>query len=400
MNIGMVDNLASRSGVFDWLLGRQGANWTVSHRFVREYVGMSWRGVVWTAPQGYLLEQLGFGWEYSLSGSLMALVYYMGAHTNISGIHDETFRVFFNRGIAASEVYWGWWMWFILCVVSLSQLVRRGRVCLFKKNPYQGIKPYSTWEVVKYLSLNRSPLRLFYDLFICLFNLILCCSLVFYAIVEQSDVRNKAQTFFGLFTAILTLCFSQGWVWNLQFLNWKLKRLKKKVDENQQDPHALSNDSHPHSLWKPLQGQTDTSRKSPNRFNDLGKYEASVAARNGETQLLLSWPYSHPDRISPTGERCNTLILPEGNPSVSCHLHHVFQSTGTSTAFLTVWLSLESWVWLDIFVLVRRLIGLVSLLSVVLTLVLTVVAVVWDFKSPRFVSEPTNIFVLNATLPG
>lgn len=42
---------------------------------------MSLRGLIWTAPQGYILQLLGFGWEYSLSGSLMGLFYFMGALT-------------------------------------------------------------------------------------------------------------------------------------------------------------------------------------------------------------------------------------------------------------------------------------------------------------------------------
>ena len=398
MNIGMVDNFDSRSGVFDWLLGRQGANWTVSHRFAREYAGMSLRGLIWTAPQGYLLERLGFGWEYSLSGSMMGLVYYVGAHTDVSTIHDGNFLEFFSTGIAASEVYWGWWMWFVLSIVCLSQLVRRARIWVYKKNPYLGIKPFSMWEIIKYLSLNRSLFRFMYDFFMCVLNLVYCCSLVFYAIIEQSDIRNKAQTFFGLFTGILLLCFFQGWVWSILFLNWKLKRLAKKAqDLSEQD--VIQSGSQPYTLRTSLiQPQTDGPRRSPGRFNDLDKYEASVAARNGETQPLLSWPFSHPDRISPTGERCNTLMLPEGNPSVSSHLHHVVQPATTSTAFLILWPNLETWVWLDVFVLIRRMIGLVSLLSTILTIVLTVVAVVWDWESPRFIQVPDNIFILNATL--
>ena len=70
----------SRLGVFDWVLGRPTAAeaWVYNRRFVREFTGMSLRGLLWTVPAGYLLYLLGFGWQYSLSGSQMGLYYYLG----------------------------------------------------------------------------------------------------------------------------------------------------------------------------------------------------------------------------------------------------------------------------------------------------------------------------------
>ena len=394
MSIGMSNNVASRSGVFDWMLGRQGGNWTMGQRFAREYAGMSLRGLVWTAPQGYLLERLGFGWEYSLCGSMMGLVYYVGGHTKIY-VSDSNF---FGQGISASEVYWGWWIWFVLSMVSLSQLVRRCRVWVYKKNPYLGSRPFSSWENIKYMSLNRYFLRFGYELVMTIFNLLLCCSLVFYSLVEQSDVRNKAQTFFGLFTGILLLCFSQGWVWSLLMLNYKLRRLAKKAEEAPETETLQGSHSNHHYGLGQSSSTTTAYRRSPGHLSELDKYEATAVVMNGETQPLLSWPYSHPDRVSPTGERINTLMLPEGNPSVSRHVHHVMQPQSTSTALLILWPALENWVWLDVFVLMRRLIGLVSFLCTALTIVLTIVVVVWDYDSPRFMHDPSNIFILNTTI--
>ncbi len=394
MGIGTVDNVGSRSGVFDWILGRQEANWTMGHRFVREYAGMSLRGLIWTTPQGYLLERLGFGWEYSLSGSLMGLVYYVGANTDTSGLPHQAF---FNTGTAAAEVYWGWWVWFVLSMVSISQLVRRGQVWVYKKNPYLGLRPNSSWEGIKYLSLNRPFCRLSYEFFVCVFNIILCGSIVFYSLIEQTDVRNKAQTFFGVLTAVLLLCFSQGWVWSVLYLNVQLKRLAMKTKMSPEKKQFQAGSSEPY-VRNSLNPSSDTVFR-PNHGNDLDRYEATAAVMNGETQPLLSWPYSHPDRVSPTGERISSLKLPEGNPSVSRHVHNVMQSSATTTACLILWPSIDKWLWLDVFVFTRRLIGLVSLLSTVLTLVLTLIAVIWDIESPRFVHTPSSIFVVNLTVP-
>ncbi len=397
MGIGMVDNVASRSGVFDWIVGRQGANWTMGHRFVREYAGMSLRGLIWTAPHGYVLERLGFGWEYSLSGSLMGLVYYVGSNTDTSGLPNQAF---FNHGTAAAEVYWGWWMWFMLSMVSLSQLVRRGQVWVYKKNPYLGTRPYSSWENIKYLSLNRPIFRLSYEFFMFVFNFILCSSLIFYSLIEQTDIRNKAQTFFGLFTGVLMLCFSQGWVWSLLFLNIQLKRLAKKARNSPEQEHLQNGNSQTYDIRKSLSPSLSTGyQRNPSHGNNLDRYETTAAVISGETQPLLSWPYSHPDRVSPTGERINTLKLPEGNPSVSRHAHHVIQSPSIATAFLILWPSVNKWLWLDVFVLMRRLIGLASFLSTLLTIVLTAIAIVWDIESPRFMHVPSSIFVVNLTSP-
>ena len=56
----------SPPGTFDWLIGRQGFNWITNERFVREYSGVSPRGLAWMLPQGYALGQMGFGCEYAL----------------------------------------------------------------------------------------------------------------------------------------------------------------------------------------------------------------------------------------------------------------------------------------------------------------------------------------------
>ena len=37
-------------------------------------LGLSLRGMIWTGPVGYALYQLGYGWQYALSGSTLAFL--------------------------------------------------------------------------------------------------------------------------------------------------------------------------------------------------------------------------------------------------------------------------------------------------------------------------------------
>lgn len=376
MMIGTVPtNYNSRSGIFDWLLGRQEVNWTFDPRFVREYSGMSLRGLVWTAPQGYVLQQLGFGWEYSLSGSLMGIFYYVGTKTNLTMIKSAAFHRVLDEGIPCSEVYWGWWIWFVLFMCSLAQVVRRVRVWVYCRNQRLGFEPFSKWEIIKYESLNRSLFRGAYEIFMTFFNVLLWCSLSFYSLVVQKDQRNKGQTFFGLFTAILLLTFTQGWVWSVAYQSWQTRR-RTKAQRNAQQQRTRSNAGR-------MKTGSHYERSIPRAAN-LEEVEAAAAASSNsgsETTPLLSWPYSHPDRVSPTGGRYQNS---HGPPP---ELHMQVELATTSTAFLIIWPRIERWVWMDVFILMRRVIGLVSVLSTILTVVVTVIATWWGWHSPRFMQE-------------
>ena len=325
---------------------------------------MSLRGLLWTAPQGYALQQLGFGWEYSLSGSLMALVYYAGGKTPVA-VNDSNLDETFDGGTAYAEWYWGWWIWFVLIISCLSQLVRRIHVWIYSKNSYQvEFKPFSVWEVIKYESLNRPIIRAVYEAFVFIVNIIFSCSVMYYSLVMQEDIRNKGQSMFGLFTAVLFLTFTQAWLWSLIYLNRQLKNLADAIRKRRR--------LHPSSP-----------RASPRTTNDIEHLEAAATATNGETQPLLSWPYGNGERASPHTERLN---LPEGgNSSGNREVYHVqLAPANTSTAFLILWTKIETWVWFDIFIWLRRLIGAVSLVSTVVTIILTITATVRDWDSPRY----------------
>ena len=346
-------------------MGRQveAANWTLTHRVVREYSAMSMRGLVWTAPQGYALQQLGFGWEYSLSGSLMAAVYYGAQHTPSPS--DTKVHNVFSTGIPYAEYFWGWWIWFVLIISCLSQLVRRIHVWIHHRNQYLDFKPYSLCETLKYESLNRCLSRSVYEFLMIGFNVLLSCSLAFYSLVVQSDVRNKGMTFFGLLTGTLFLTFIQGWVWNIIYLRWLLRRATKAAQRRQ---------------YHPSSGNRHATRTASPRISDLDQLETS-----GETQPLLSWPNGQPE---PLRTERQTRPNNQGNRETTAEAHvQIMPATGSS-ACLILWPSIEKWVWVDVFVWVRRFIGLLSAVSTVFTLLLTVVATVWDWHTPRFDPYP------------
>ena len=385
----------------DWLIGRQGENWTNDQRYIREYTGMALRGLIWTAPQGYLLEHLGFGWEYSLSGSMMGMVYYVGSQANLTRLKQSNF---IDSHIALSEVLWGWFVWFVLSIVSLSQLVRRARLWVHKRNPYLGYKPFSHWEVLKYDSLNRRPFRITYEIFITVLNLLYCCSLVFYALVEQKDLRNKGQTFFGLFTAILCLTMTQGWRWSTCYLQWQLRKISRAL-KRQSAPATNANtptSPPPVGAATPktsLRGGQLSRNKAKNEplqkaVARAGEGLKDYGTARNEADPLLEWPYSHPDRVSPVPLRGaggvisgnnNRLVLPEGETELGMAYH--LQPASTSTALSILWQNIENWVWMDMFILLRRFFGIIFVLNIVLLAIVTVMATIQGWHNPRFMQQ-------------
>lgn len=371
----------SRSGVYDWLVGRQeDKDWPYIRRFVREFAGMSLRGLAWTAPQGYLLQIWGFGWEYSLSGSLMGFVYYLGSRTPTTA-HSARFVRMFGAHTAYAEYYWGTWLWFVLIVCCLAQVVRRVHIWIFSKKEYFGFRPFSTWEKVKYESLNRSLTHLLYEAFMLFFNLLLMCSLVFYSLVVQEDLRNKGMTFFGMLVDVLLLTFLQGWSYNQIYLKIKCRWVAKKRNN-----HVSLNSSAAAMGGSPF----PSPRASP-RIPDLDNLEAAAAVANGENKPLLGWNNSQvtsPFQSSPSLERRHTTIMGNDSPTEPYSRPHLQLGTveppTTTTAVLILWPKIEKWVWMDVFIWVRRLIGLVSLIGTILTLVSCTVALAWNYDTRRY----------------
>ena len=341
---------------------------------------MSLRGLAWTAPQGYLLQLLGFGWEYSLSGSLMGFFYYLGSRTPVD-THSTQFSKMFGAHTAYAEYYWGTWIWFVLIVCSLSQIVRRIHVWIYSKKEYLGFRPFSTWEKVKYESLNRSYSCALYEGFMLFFNLILMCSLVYYSLVMQEDIRNKGMTFFGLFVDIILLTFLQGWSYNIFYLKLRHRwMVRKRV--TQASVNTSSGGPIPTSFTSP--------RASP-RIPDLDNLETAAAIANGENKPLLGWnsgqnasPYAH----SPSFDRHHSTLMGNDSPVDTQYRPHLQMGTvepaTTTTAVLILWPAIEKWVWVDVFIWTRRLIGLVSLVATVVTIATCTAALIWNAETRRY----------------
>ena len=56
----------------------------------------------------------------------------------------------------------------------------------------------------------------------------------------------------------------------------------------------------------------------------------------------------------------------------------------TSTAVLILWPGVEKWVWMDVFIWTRRLIGLVSLVATAVTFILCIVALSMNYDTRRY----------------
>lgn len=352
---------------------------------------MSLRGLLWTLPQGYVLEQMGFGWEYSLTGSAMPLIYYIGANTNTTHVHGHHMKKLVGGTIAVSELMWGMWVWFVLIMASLSQGVRRARVWIYKRQPYLGFKPFSRFEVVMYKSMNRPILRGFYDGLVITLTVVYVISTMFYSLVRQKDLRNKGQTFFGLFTSVLFLVFTQAWLWALRYRTFLRKRHARQLRGRTRTNNAIydgggssngvgagggggsggevgAKDSPelPYSL----------SREELAHYEGLSNAASSLTPSSSPRRSrgpVLSWPYSHPDRLSPTEEQRQQVL------ETSEHIY----SVGSSRP-IVLWVWLEKFVCTDVFIFARRTIGVVSLICTIFSMMMTLTAMIIGWNNTRF----------------
>ena len=106
-----------------------------------------------------------------------------------------------------------------------------------------------------------------------------------------------------------------------------------------------------------------------------------------DEDTTLLWPYSHPERSCQ--ER---LVLPEGRCTNAMMGEKVAMTSGEEdrrvsrlgAAFLIFWPEVEKWIWMDIFAWIRHIVGVVSFLFTLLTVVFVVVAAILDSDYPRY----------------
>ena len=305
--------------MFDWALGRSEINWTYHQNFMREYTGMSLRGLLWTGPAGYALNMLGLGWHYSLSGSWMGLVYYLGGKTPDWDIDYAERNL--NGQIAWSELYWGWWVWFILELTCISYVIQAVRKRFGASNTRN--------DALNLIHIFWSGC---YEMLMFIINIIFACSVGFYQLVQQKDMKNKGQTFFGLFTAVLFLMFAQsfnwGYWWNSYHSNHEKRRLA--------------------SVAPNIDASADNNASN-------------------ETTPLLPWPQSHPNANQVSNGVINTSHTDDGR----------------RFEFSRIWSNLEIVIHLDSFILLRWFLGVLSVLHTILVLIMFVLCIIVDSNSPR-----------------
>ena len=334
---------------------------------------MSMRGLVWTAPQGYALQQMGFGWQYSLSGSLMGFVYYLGGVC--ARINSSRNSNFFDGNIGFSEFFWGTWIWFVLLVSCFSQLVYRLRKWVYARSTCSISNPHGHFQVIKYGSLNRFMARLWYEATMVLILLLFAATVVFYSLIVQTDIRNKGQTFFGLFTGVLALTYFLGWIWGKAYLKWQIRRARNAHNALYDCEQSAGQQGHSPRL-------------------EGGSYQTYTG---GERDPLLPWPYSHPDKGLANSRGSPHLFLDGSRSTVGygSHLqtpirhHHHTQLSSVELAVVVLWPSIEKWILLDVFVFLRHFIGILSLFGVLSVSFMTVLSAVWDIDAPRFDPEYT-----------
>ena len=372
-----LSKICSREGIFDWMLGRQDVEWNFTHRFIREYSGMSLRGLIWTAPQGYALQQLGFGWQYGLSGSLMGAVYFAGGQSHIP--QGELLSDYLNGAIPFSEFYWGSLIWFVLITLCLAQSVHRLRQWAFSNSSDAKYDPTECCQVFKYQSLNHKFANFIYNVFYVLLWILLAASTTFYSLIIQTDMRNKGQTLFGLLTSLLVLTVFIIWTWSSAYTSWSINRDKKQKSEY-----------HSPDRWARINNADYFEQRGvPGTF-----YEPS------ETDRLLPWPYSHPDKSSsrnpsPMSFNNTSPLMQRSPPSLHPMVPQKPLHPLVNVA-IKLWIAMEDWVYMDMFVLIRHLIGAVSLVSVVITMVLCCIGIVWDLHSPTF--DPQYYVCVNESI--
>lgn len=186
-----------RSGAFDWLLGRQEEGWTEEKVFFHNFAGMALRGLAWTAPQGYLLYHLGYGWHHSVSGCMMGLAYTLG-YLMPPYKHIPT-------GTGWSELLWGYWIWVGVIVSGLAGWLEMMR------ETCGGGEGHTSRHTSAYLSsyIRKRWLAVAFEVWNALITVIFIFSTVYYALVQQNDVKNKGQTFFGMFVISFVMLAAQ-----------------------------------------------------------------------------------------------------------------------------------------------------------------------------------------------
>ena len=338
---------------------------------------MSLRGLLWTLPSGYILYILDFGWAYSLSGSLMASVYVLGQvfpDFTTNGFLSQNF----NGMIGHSEFIWGYAVWYCLVVMCMVKLIKGRRVTLEKR--YKRYKLSLDHKCFTCYSSDCKKIKCFrfiYEAIVVVLTLLFLCSVVYYAGVQQYDFRNKMQTFTGLFIVTVSLVFFLGGT-----IGYCIAKRQQRVKGGD-------------GRKKQGQRQSSVQHRVPNRNGDTE--EAPLLESDHEVNTVVGYREVTAAAITgPDGRERGVVGVREvlmgsrgqGN-TIDILKDHI-------SVFDYYWILLETLFFLDLFGFMQFLIGIVSALFTMATLVLAVYCFIQNISTPRCL-PPVSGICLNIT---
>lgn len=187
------DAYKSRVGAYDWLIGHADEGWHHWRLWSRDIVGMSLRGLTWTAPTGLLLLLYGYGWVPFLNGIMMGPVYWVCQAVPITNPD-------FASGTPLAEFVWGCWIFLSFIVPMLS--LHRAR----------SLEKSTVSEMHTPLAFTPRVSAVFHA-GLAVLDTIFILSAVSYYLVERADealddpstLRNRQQTLIGLVVSTVTV---------------------------------------------------------------------------------------------------------------------------------------------------------------------------------------------------
>lgn len=356
----------SRLGVFDWVLGRPTVGWSndCNRSVIRLFTGMSLRGLLWTLPAGYLLYLLDFGWQYSLSGSLMGLYYYLGGIIPDPDYSPSShFWENFVGIIPHSELMWGAFVWYVLFVSCMVELIKRRRYQLEQRYQEMDLRLNSKLFLCCANDCLRSKcISFMYQLCVMFIVVISLCSVVYYAAVEQADIPNKMQTFTGLFIGTVCLVLALGCSWGYWCGRWTARIRRDHVRRENPAPR-------------------------PERY--------PLLRRDGAARLIDSDAHDKPADYGTIREEVVAANIIDDGQAV--HMVGVRYALGVRQVPLNqlralermrildyYWILFETVFYLDVFAVIHFFNGLVFALSTVTVIVMTFVCFVWNIDTQRY----------------
>jgi len=169
-------------------------------RFVRDFNGMTFRGLQQSVPVGFLLLLYGYGWLPLVSGSTLGAIYEGGHYVTWESLPPGNISKYIQDNFsqtAMAEFLTGFWTWTVFASVLLAH----------RRHPDTGLQQVNQPRIGPRSEQSRTNkcgacLVTSFHIAVVLFELLLAVSCVSYGMVQQSDVRNKDQSLIGLLVSL------------------------------------------------------------------------------------------------------------------------------------------------------------------------------------------------------